>query len=145
MWMTICWPPGLLLIRAQISGRQIKELDSSQLHRHEFHSNWSYTLRPTTRPKTTHLNITRALSAANAQHHEPRPRVQSRRLRGAAPARLQGRPRSRDGSTNARRSTHRAVPEFSIDHTSVWSASYEAVRMLRQRTCRPGPWTNLDA
>ncbi len=36
----------------KISDGQIKALETSQLHRHEFHGDWNYTLDPTTRPNT---------------------------------------------------------------------------------------------
>lgn len=36
----------------KISDRQIKQLESSQLHRHDFHGDWNYSLHPATRPDT---------------------------------------------------------------------------------------------
>ncbi len=36
----------------KISDGQIRELETSQLHRHEFHGDWNYTLDPATRPNT---------------------------------------------------------------------------------------------
>ena len=40
----------------KISDQQIKDLETSQLHRHQFHGDWNYTLDPATRPNPTHLN-----------------------------------------------------------------------------------------
>jgi len=36
----------------KISDQQIRELETSQLHRHEFHGDWNYSLHPATRPNT---------------------------------------------------------------------------------------------
>jgi hypothetical protein len=36
----------------KISDQQITELETSQLHRHEFHGDWNYTMHPATRPST---------------------------------------------------------------------------------------------
>ena len=36
----------------KISDQQIKDLETSQLHRHEFHGDWNYTMHPATRPNT---------------------------------------------------------------------------------------------
>ncbi len=36
----------------KISDRQIRELEASQLHRHEFHGDWNYSMHPATRPNT---------------------------------------------------------------------------------------------
>ena len=36
----------------KISDQQIKELETSQLHRHDFHGDWNYTMHPATRPNT---------------------------------------------------------------------------------------------
>ena len=36
----------------KISDQQIRDLETSQLHRHEFHGDWNYTLHPATRPNT---------------------------------------------------------------------------------------------
>ncbi len=36
----------------KISDRQIRELEASQLHRHEFHGDWHYSMHPATRPNT---------------------------------------------------------------------------------------------
>ncbi len=36
----------------KISDQQIKALETSQLHRHEFHGDWNYSLHPATRPNT---------------------------------------------------------------------------------------------
>jgi len=36
----------------KISDRQIGELEASQLHRHEFHGDWNYSMHPATRPNT---------------------------------------------------------------------------------------------
>ena len=36
----------------KISDQQIKELETSQLRRHEFHGDWNYSLHPATRPNT---------------------------------------------------------------------------------------------
>ena len=38
----------------KISDQQIRELETSQLHRHEFHGDWNYTMHPATRPNTPH-------------------------------------------------------------------------------------------
>lgn len=32
----------------KISGQRIKELETSQLHHHQFHGDWNYTLDPAT-------------------------------------------------------------------------------------------------
>jgi hypothetical protein len=40
----------------KISDQQIKQLETSQLHRHDFHADWNYTLDPATRPNSTPLN-----------------------------------------------------------------------------------------
>ena len=42
----------------KISDQQIKDLEASQLRRHEFHGDWNYSLHPATRPNPTHLNQT---------------------------------------------------------------------------------------
>jgi len=34
----------------KISDQRMQELETSQLHRHEFHSDWNYTMHPATRP-----------------------------------------------------------------------------------------------
>jgi hypothetical protein len=36
----------------KIPDRQINDLEATQLHRHEFHGDWNYTLDPATRPNT---------------------------------------------------------------------------------------------
>ena len=36
----------------KISDQQIKDLETTQLHRHEFHGDWNYTMHPATRPNT---------------------------------------------------------------------------------------------
>ena len=36
----------------KISDQQMKDLEAGQLHRHEFHGDWNYTMNPTTRPST---------------------------------------------------------------------------------------------
>jgi len=36
----------------KIPDHQIKDLEATQLHRHEFHPDWNYSLDPTTRPNT---------------------------------------------------------------------------------------------
>jgi hypothetical protein len=36
----------------KISDQQIKELENSQLHRHDWHGDWNYTMHPATRPNT---------------------------------------------------------------------------------------------
>ena len=45
----------------KISDQQMKDLETSQLHRHEFHGDWNYTMHPAradtaTRPNQTHLD-----------------------------------------------------------------------------------------
>jgi Rhodopirellula transposase DDE domain len=47
----------------KISDQQIRDLETSQLHRHEFHPDWNYTMHPATAdtrdtPEHTHLNQT---------------------------------------------------------------------------------------
>jgi len=34
----------------KISDQRMQELETSQLHRHEFHSDWNYTMHPATHP-----------------------------------------------------------------------------------------------
>jgi hypothetical protein len=36
----------------KISDQQIQDLETTQLHRHEFHGDWNYTMHPATRPNT---------------------------------------------------------------------------------------------
>ncbi len=41
----------------KISDRQIGELEASQLHRHEFHGDWNYSMHPATRPHPLKLRV----------------------------------------------------------------------------------------
>jgi hypothetical protein len=36
----------------RISDQQMMDVETTQLHRHQFHGDWNYTMHPATRPNT---------------------------------------------------------------------------------------------